>query len=546
MSKSIILVSAALCLMMQIHAVNHMDIMQTIYGEFNGDEFGANLLVMDFNGDGYDDLIVRSNKWNETGVYDNNYYPGKIYFYWGGPGFDNIPDFIIEGQWHKQYGGSYAETRMCDAGDMNGDGFEDLALNCNYDHQSTAYKSTAVFLGRQVPQTEPDYIITYPQTFVEPRALGDINGDGFDDIAINGVHFDRYPPFCYIWTDLESQPVLFRNMTIDGSIKLSGVGDVNGDGYDDAYLSMPFNPTNSLLQRAVLFYGDSIGSMSDSLVISDNIYHGGSTSYPLGDLNGDGYGDFIGYMDFVSHYIWLGSATMSASPDLQLSYDTNEYLMYFGAGSGVYAVYGDLNGDGYDDFVCSDNTANSNNGQAGIWLGGQNVNATVDLVLDPPSNWEGRNYGWTKAIGDFNGDGLDDIAISCPWWGTGGSFLDTGRIYVYSGNTELEDTTTGVNDPGVPQPGIDAWDTMVYPNPSSKESGSVKVILKGDGYKTSGDYSYTLYNIRGQAVSKGNIALPELNIGQFALNLQNLSAGIYQIAIKKYDRIITTNRLMLF
>jgi hypothetical protein len=525
-----------------------MDIMQTIYGEFGGDQFGANLVAMDFNGDGYDDMIVRSNKWNETGVYDNNYYPGKIYFFWGGPDFDNIPDFVIEGQWHKQFGGSYAETSMCNAGDMNGDGMDDLALNCNYDHQSTAYKSIAIFLGRQVPLTEPDYVITFPLTFVEPRALGDINDDGKHDLAINGYSYGRYPPFCYIWTILNEAPYLFRSSVFEGYMYLSGVGDVNADGYDDAYLTMPINPTTGTEMRAVLFFGDTTASMSDSLAISEYIGDPGSTAYPLGDINDDGYDDFIGYQnqDLEYHYIWLGSSGFDSTPDLQISLESPDHDMHFFGMGTEYAVYGDLNNDGYDDFVLSDCYANGRSGQAGVWLGGLNVNSTIDLVLNPPTDWQFHNFGWSKAMGDFNGDGLCDLAISCPWWGTSGSFLDTGRVYVYSGNNQLEDTTTDVNDPSVPHTGIDAWDTIVYPNPCSGNTESVKVMLKGDGYKTFGEYSYTLCNIRGQAVSKGSIAPSELNRGQFILSPQNLSAGIYQIAIKRYDRIITTNRLMLF
>jgi len=111
-------------------AVNHMDLIATMYGEFTGNEFGASLVSMDFNGDGYDDLIVKAPLWhpdNLIGQYYEMY--GKIYFYWGGPGFDNIPDFVIEGQHPKHFATdtySRRENPMVNAGDMNNDGIEDL------------------------------------------------------------------------------------------------------------------------------------------------------------------------------------------------------------------------------------------------------------------------------------------------------------------------------------------------------------------------------------------------------------------------------------
>ena len=67
-------------------AINHMDLIATMYGEFTGNEFGASLVSMDFNGDGYDDLIVKAPLWhpdNLIGQYYEMY--GKI-FLLGWPG----------------------------------------------------------------------------------------------------------------------------------------------------------------------------------------------------------------------------------------------------------------------------------------------------------------------------------------------------------------------------------------------------------------------------------------------------------------------------
>ncbi|HRY84048.1 MAG TPA: VCBS repeat-containing protein, partial [Candidatus Cloacimonadota bacterium] len=389
-------------------AQNQMDLMNTFYGEFNGDEFGAQMIVMDYNGDGYDDLIVLSNMWNGTGVYNSEYFLGKIYFYWGGPVFDNIPDFVLEGQQQNDFTGYPTNIPgMCNAGDMNADGIEDLAITRSYDNVGGIYKSLDLYLGRAIPQPIPDYVITYPQATLFPRWLGDINNDGKADLAINGLYdVSNSTPFSYIWTDLASAPVLFRSSIYRGAFFLSGVGDVNNDGFADSFMGTPLS--NSYDVKASLYYGDATASMSDSLVISEYLYQEAQiNARALGDINGDGFDDFIGYSDWVYHYIWLGSSELDSIPDLQLSLNTDDHdMITFSRGARVYAVHGDLNGDGFDDFVCSDPGAHGWNGQAGVWLGGPNVNATVDLVLDPPTDWQWRNFGHSKAVGDFNGYGL--------------------------------------------------------------------------------------------------------------------------------------------
>ena len=103
-----------------VTGVNHMDLIATLQGEFYGSNFGSSVVSMDYNGDGYDDLIVKSRYWNPTGVYNEQMMYGKIYFFWGGPGFDNIPDFVIEGQHRGHFRDDYYAGQLVNAGDLNG------------------------------------------------------------------------------------------------------------------------------------------------------------------------------------------------------------------------------------------------------------------------------------------------------------------------------------------------------------------------------------------------------------------------------------------
>ena len=507
-------------------AQNQMDLMNTLYGEFEGDEFGAAMVSMDYNGDGYDDLIVVAKYWNATGVL-GYYYPGKLYFYWGGPnGLSNTPGFVIEGQSHQQFA-----PWMCNAGDMNGDGIEDLAITYSTDIvQQGTYKSIAIYLGRSNPQSTPDYVWTIPYTHVVPVYLGDVNGDEKSDLAFWGWHLSqRYSYFTYIWTDLESDPVLFLNSGVyTVPIYLGGVGDVNGDGFDDAYLASPNNLSTFWSE---LLFGNASMSLSDSLLLTQSFVDGFPLVSPLGDINSDGYADFIGYTVWPNHYIWFGSTVLDSIPDLTLSLNSSDHDMHsFGRANDGYAVYGDLNGDGYDDFVCSDPRANDYNGQAGLWLGGTNVNATVDLVFNPPIDWQWRNFGHAKAVGDFDGDGFDDLALSCPRWMDGGYHVP-GRIYVFSGNAELEDTTVAIDDPIAPPVSIEDWSLNIYPNPYTSGSGNLNIELQGESFTKLGQYSYRLFNIRGQKIQEGQISPEALSQRSFELGIGGLSPGIYQIAV---------------
>ena len=541
--KLLLLLIMASALSMAINAQNHMPLMTTLYGEFGGDEFGAGMVSMDYNGDGYDDLIVAAKYWNDTGVL-GAYYPGKLYFYWGSPeGLSDSPDFVIEGQTHRQIA-----PFMVNAGDMDGDGIDDLAITYSTDVPWGTYKSIAIFLGRTNPQIAPDYVSTIPYTSVRPLYLGDVNGDGKSDLAFFGWHLSqRYSYFTYIWTDLETDPILFMDGAVYGSpIYLGGVGDVNGDGYDDAYLAFPSDPANITIHGVMLRYGDTSASLSDSLLLIDSYEDSVPRCSPLGDINGDGFTDFMGFTVWPNHYIWFGSAEMDSIPGLALDLTTNEHDMRsFRRPNTEYACYGDLNGDGYDDFVCSDHYANGYNGQAGLWLGGPNVNASVDLIFEPPLDWQLRNFGYAKTIGDYNGDGYDDLALSCVRWRTG-AFLDPGRIYVFAGNAQLQDTTVATDDPVAPPASVEDWSINVYPNPYSFGFGTLNIELAGESFAKSGSYSYQLFNIRGQKVQEGQISSEDLSQRNFSLALDGFSAGIYQISLLFGGKSIQSKKLVVY
>lgn len=544
MNRMFYLLCAALCLLIAtpLSAVNHMDIISTLTDDFNGAEFGASMVSMDFNGDGYQDLIVKSHKWNPTGVYNDNLWYGKIYFYWGGPGFDNVADFTIEGQYHYHYGSNYGGGQLCNAGDMNGDGIDDLAIPAGVNESND--DKVVVFFGRAVPQSTPDIEVLYQgkQEFAL-RPLGDINGDGLADLSImyNGVnsHID----YTEVWDDVYGAPHIFRSSNNSIS-NLTGIGDINNDSYDDCYMSFAINGLDFWERRIVIFYGDELYPMADSLVIMDYVTEFEYDSRPVGDVNNDGYADYIGY----HANLWIGAIIPNPLPFCQIVYNT-PYWEWYGINYGAFvmAVYGDFNIDGYDDIICSSHDVDGGaHGQAGLWLGGANVNGTMDLRIYEPSNSFYMNFGFAKAAGDFNGDGLCDVAISAPYWGVGGSFLFSGKVSVFSGNTELADTTVANEDELAPAIGDDLWQINLYPNPCPKANTAFNIELKGDAYQKNADISYELYNIKGQKQLIKSITNGEMAHKSILVDTADLSSGIYLIAIRHQGRTVQTKRMAIY
>src|SRR3569833_148464 len=170
-----------------------------LIGAGDQDQFGYSAdATGDINGDGIDDMIFGS-----PGANNAN---GKVQVVFGKTSgwaasqsvasLDGTNGFVLTGG--TQFSGfGYS---VANAGDMNGDGFDDLAIGDLYQQGDTAKSGAAYVLfghagpftnGQQLSATNGIYIkgvTSYDRTGVSVSSAGDINGDGLDDLIVGDTY----------------------------------------------------------------------------------------------------------------------------------------------------------------------------------------------------------------------------------------------------------------------------------------------------------------------------------------------------------------------
>jgi len=265
-------------------------------------------------------------------------------------------------------------------------------------------------------------------------SAGDVNGDGKFDFII-GAPYDGLGSV-YVYSGADSSLLYQKNGMLGSGLgyAVASAGDVNGDGKSDFIVGDRYaDPGGHNEAGSAYVYSGADGSLLyQKNGVAANDYFGWSVS-GAGDVNGDGKADFIvgAYYASPGGLEHAGSAYVYSGVDGSLIYQKDgvgPYAGYYDLLGYSVASAGDVNKDGKADFIVGARGAAGGIGSAFVYSG-----SNGSLLYQNDGNDSNRYFGYSvAAAGDVNGDGYSDFLIGTPY-ATLGGLSDVGSVYVYSG-----------------------------------------------------------------------------------------------------------------
>ena len=349
--------------------------------------------------------------------------------------------------------------RHSDVGDLDGDGRIDLVLA-----SADGPARVDVFFGSDLPPSAalpapaPSVTITIDPLTIgpgEPQVAvgGDIDGDGLGEMMVTAIHAQQlgiWPSSTLIRGELAfaQAPVLW-NVEMDARLGTPlTLGDVDGDGVGEVALGQR-EPEG----RVVVWSGATLGTAPTPMATWRSVHE--LEGEAAGDVDGDGLADLlvrraVDDLDEAALFLIPGhSLALGHDGDIDAMVPTlvGPQASAFGAqATGV----GDVDGDGLDDLVVSQELYSADggvdNGRVLLFVASQLGGPLTDD--DAYAHWTGTD-GFharpSESVGDLDGDGRVDLLVA------GRPALDTWGLWMVPGSTvvpgahELPGATRGVD-----------------------------------------------------------------------------------------------------
>ena len=510
----------------------------TLNGYSSNDKFGRSVSSLgDINGDGFGDVIV--------GAYGDStdlLFQGTARVISGATG-DTL--FILEADsFNESFGYS-----VSGAGDVNGDGLDDIIVGGFVDETNGIQSGEArVFSGADGTVLHTfNGDSPFDQFGRSVSGAGDVNGDGFDDVIVGALYDDNNGSdsgSVTVFSGLDGSVLLSFNGNNAGDEfgrSVSGAGDVNGDGFDDVIIGARISSVAGAGRAEIRSGADGTVLFNFSGSLQGDLF--GLSVSDAGDVNGDGFSDVIVGSPGDGDY---GNGTNRLSRAYVLSGADGTTLFTFTADSlgdgfgGSVSAAGDVNADGFADLIVGadrDDNSGSNSGSARI-LSGSDGSTLFSFDGDSPYD---RFGGSVSSAGDFNGDGFDDVIVGAfrdgnngPSSGsarifttTGTGALDSARIYVEASAPVVLDSDVAVTDA--------VLDVLNSGN-GDYNGASLNIVRQGGG---NSDDVFGFSPMANVVVNGGNLEVAGNAIATFTL-----AGGVFDVSFTNANGTAPTTALV--
>ena len=364
-----------------------------------------------------------------------------------------------------------AATSLDRAGDVNGDGFDDLLIGAPKNDFGPGVDGGSAYLvlggpdgwGTETPLSRPAIVQYFGANNEEAGSsvagAGDVNGDGFADLVVGAplndtVAADAGMAYLILGSATPTDGALTSHIQLSGEAAsdragadVAGLGDVNGDNRSDLAIGAPVNAAAGAgAGAAYVVLGSAApagGSLASHIRFTGVAGDAAGTSVGGGgDFDGDGFADLIvgapgndtPGVDSGAAYIEPGSPALASGaldgipPNVRLDGDSGD-----AAGTGV--ALGNVDGDGRADALVGAPLSDSGGADsgAGYFMPGRpglpsqqlSVNG-IRLAGEAAGDRAGTDVA---AVGDVDGDSFGDFTVSAPFQGS----VDKGAAYLVLG-----------------------------------------------------------------------------------------------------------------